>query len=109
MTTEQKTTPAAVPPGEAPKAGITITSVDEKSKSGQAGGQNQGQPQQQASKISVSRGFPNWLNTVRASLAFTSYQTGQLFLVGLRRDKKVSFNQQNFVRAMGVWGSADRL
>jgi uncharacterized protein (TIGR03032 family) len=67
------------------------------------GGQNS------QSKLSVSRGFGNWLTSVKASLAFTSYQTGQLFLVGLRKDGKVSFNQQNLVRAMGVHASGNRL
>ncbi|MDH7975222.1 TIGR03032 family protein [Sphingomonas sp. AR_OL41] len=52
--------------------------------------------------ISVSRGFNTWLRTSRVSLAFTSYQTGQLFLVGAHPNGSVSFNQQNFQRAMGV-------
>ena len=54
------------------------------------------------SKISVSRGFAAWLKSYGTSLAVTSYQTGQLFLVGLQPDGAVSFNQQNFTRAMGV-------
>jgi uncharacterized protein (TIGR03032 family) len=76
-----------------------------------AGAAGAGAPakQNQQSKLSVSRGFANWLGSVKASLAFTSYQTGQLFLVGLRNDKKVSFNQQNLVRAMGVHASGNRL
>ena len=52
--------------------------------------------------ISVSRGFNAWLRDNRTSLAFTSYQTGQLFLVGAHPNGTVSFNQQNFQRAMGV-------
>ena len=32
--------------------------------------------------ISVSRGFGAWLGRMGCSLAFTSYQSGQLFLVG---------------------------
>ena len=34
-------------------------------------------------RISVSRGFAAWLAARKCSLAFTSYQTGKLFLVGL--------------------------
>lgn len=45
----------------------------------------------------------------RTSLAFTSYQSGQLFLVGLLPNGSVSFNQQNFVRAMGICRDGDRL
>src|SRR5689334_10324708 len=48
--------------------------------------------------ITVSRGFASWLGRMRCSLAFTSYQTGQLFLVGLLPDGRVSFHQQNYVR-----------
>jgi uncharacterized protein (TIGR03032 family) len=59
--------------------------------------------------ISVSRGFSQWLLTHNVSLAFTSYQTGQLFLVGVLANGQVSFNQQNFQRAMGVHYEPDRL
>ena len=59
--------------------------------------------------ISVSRGFATWLGRMRCSLAFTSYQTGQLFLVGLLPDGRVSFHQQNYVRAMGVHASPQRV
>jgi uncharacterized protein (TIGR03032 family) len=45
----------------------------------------------------------------RVSLAFTSYQTGQLFLVGVHPNGTVSFNQQNFSRAMGVAWHNERL
>lgn len=59
--------------------------------------------------ISVSRGFNAWLRTSGVSLAFTSYQTGQLFLVGSHPNGTVSFNQQNFQRAMGVCWRPGRL
>lgn len=61
------------------------------------------------SKISVSRGMADWLISNRVSLAFTSYQTGQLFLVGVTPQNKVSFNQQHFSRAMGVCYRPGRL
>ena len=60
-------------------------------------------------QIAVSRGFGDWLRGNRVSLAFTSYQTGQLFLVGLHPNGTVSFNQQNFSRAMGVSWTNGRL
>jgi uncharacterized protein (TIGR03032 family) len=59
--------------------------------------------------ITVSRGFNAWLRAHHVSLAFTSYQTGQLFLVGSHPNGTVSFNQQNFTRAMGVCWTGGRL
>lgn len=59
--------------------------------------------------ISVSRGLASWLRTNRVSFAFTSYQTGQLFSVGVLPNGTVSFNQQNFTRAMGVCYQPGRL
>jgi len=59
--------------------------------------------------ITVSRGFTAWLRSHDTSLAFTSYQTGQLFLVGSHPNGTVSFNQQNFQRAMGVCWMPGRL
>ena len=40
------------------------------------------QPAANQTQISVSRGFGNWLVRNNCSLAFSSYQTGQLFFVG---------------------------
>ncbi|MGY4398998.1 uncharacterized protein (TIGR03032 family) [Sphingomonas sp. UYAg733] len=59
--------------------------------------------------ISVSRGFADWLRSNKLSFAFTSYQTGQLFLVGVAPNGTVSFNQQSFIRAMGVCYQPGRL
>lgn len=67
------------------------------------------QPAADQTRISVSRGFGNWLARNRCSLAFTSYQTGQLFLVGRLPNGQVSFHQQNYVRAMGVHATPQRL
>jgi len=66
-------------------------------------------PAEMQTKMSVSRGFANWMAMQRVSLAFTSYQTGKLFLVGLTPDRKVSFHQQTYQRAMGVHAQKDRL
>lgn len=59
--------------------------------------------------INVSRGFAGWLASNAVSLAFTSYQTGQLFLVGMLPNGQVSFNKQNFQRAMGLHYTPGRL
>lgn len=42
--------------------------------------------------ISVSRSLGDWLEANHASLAFTSYQTDQLFLVGVLPNDSISFN-----------------
>ena len=66
-------------------------------------------PAADQTRISVSRGLGSWLARTSCSLAFTSYQTGQLFLVGRLPEGRVSFHQQNYVRAMGVHATPQRL
>ncbi|WP_108660195.1 TIGR03032 family protein [Acuticoccus kandeliae] len=68
-----------------------------------------GQPQRIETKITCSRGFSQWLAMHNCSLAFTSYQTGQLFLVGTMPNGSLSLHQRNFVRAMGLIGDQQRL
>jgi hypothetical protein len=43
-----------------------------------------------------------WLAQRRASLAFTTYQTGKLFLVGLQPDGRLSIFERTFNRTMGL-------
>ncbi len=62
-----------------------------------------------ATALSVSRTLGAWLRKSRCSLAFTSYQTGQLFLVGVSPIGAVSFHQQNFQRAMGLHVRPNRI
>ncbi len=65
--------------------------------------------QQQQTTISTSRGFVDFLATNRLSLALTSYQTGQLMLIGPLLDGRLSVFQRNFVRAMGMVATPQRL
>ena len=65
--------------------------------------------QLQTTKIECSRGLSDWLLMHNVSLAFTSYQTGQLFLVGVMPDQRISIHQRNFIRAMGVVAQPDRV
>ncbi len=51
----------------------------------------------------------DWLVMNNVSLAFTSYQTGQLFLIGVMPDRRISIHQRNFIRAMGLISEPDRL
>jgi hypothetical protein len=43
-----------------------------------------------------------WLTEQRVSLAFTTYQTGKLFLLGCRPDGGLAVFERTFSRAMGV-------
>ncbi|HYC65272.1 MAG TPA: TIGR03032 family protein [Reyranellaceae bacterium] len=59
--------------------------------------------------VTASRGLGRWLKANETSFAFTSYQSGQLFLVGAHADGTVSINQQFFQRAMGLAWRPGRL
>ncbi|MCB1877153.1 MAG: TIGR03032 family protein [Chromatiales bacterium] len=59
--------------------------------------------------IAASRHFAAWLLEQQASLAFTTYQTGKLFLVGVKRSGRISYFSRNFSRAMGVWSDGQTL
>jgi uncharacterized protein (TIGR03032 family) len=65
--------------------------------------------QVQTTNIECSRGLADWLVMNNVSLAFTSYQTGQLFLIGTLPDKRISIHQRNFIRAMGLISQPDRV
>lgn len=58
-------------------------------------------------EIAASRQFASWLREQRLSLAFTTYQTGKLFLIGLKPDGKLSVFERTFERSMGLCASAD--
>ena len=66
-------------------------------------------PAEIQSQVTCSRGFGQWLSLHNCALAFTSYQTGQLFLVGVLPDGSLSLHQRNFIRAMGLIGDSQRL
>lgn len=76
---------------------------------GELRGTTSGPVPNQETLITCSRGFADWLVTNRCSLAFTSYQTGELFLVGVQSDGRVSFHHRHFVRAMGMRTGPQRL
>ena len=59
--------------------------------------------------ISMSRHFLAWLHEAHVSLAFTTYQTNRLFLLGLKPDGSLSAFERAFDRPMGLVASADRL
>jgi uncharacterized protein (TIGR03032 family) len=59
--------------------------------------------------IMTSRQFPEWLAQFKVSLAFTTYQTGKLFLLGLKPDGKLSVFERTFNRCMGLCVDGDGL
>jgi uncharacterized protein (TIGR03032 family) len=56
-----------------------------------------------------SRQFPSWLAEQNLSLAFTTYQSGKLFLVGLQPNGRLSIFERSFNRAMGLWAAPQTL
>jgi len=56
-----------------------------------------------------SRQFPNWLAEQGASLAFTTYQAGKLFFIGLQQNGRLSIFERTFNRCMGLWASPQTL
>jgi uncharacterized protein (TIGR03032 family) len=53
-------------------------------------------------KYSFSKGFAGWLGMVRASLAFSTYDAGAVYFVGLNAQGNVTINTANFNRPMGL-------
>lgn len=60
-------------------------------------------------EISASRQFTSWIREQASSLAFTTYQAGKVFLLGLDTDGKMSVFERTFERSMGLWGDASTL
>src|ERR1044072_109601 len=55
--------------------------------------------------LTSSRHFPEWLARTGASLAFTTYQAGKVFLIGLKAGGRLAGFERTFARWMGVGGS----
>jgi uncharacterized protein (TIGR03032 family) len=64
---------------------------------------------QQREKFSLtsSRGFADWLAQTSSSIAFTTYQAGKLFLLGVKPDGRLSIFERTFARSMGLAVSDD--
>lgn len=60
-------------------------------------------------QILASRHFPDWLAEVGVSLAFTTYQSNKLFLVGLRGDGRLSVFERTFARCLGLWSDGQTI
>lgn len=65
--------------------------------------------QQPALNIMTSRQFNGWLASMGASLAFTTYQTGKIFLIGLQPEGRLSIFERTLERVMGMAVSGPEL
>jgi uncharacterized protein (TIGR03032 family) len=59
--------------------------------------------------IDASRQFTQWLVEHRLSLAFTTYQSGKLFFIGVKPDGKLWVHERTFNRCMGLGGDSQSL
>lgn len=57
--------------------------------------------------LTCSRDFPRWLASTGSALAFTTYQAGKLFFLGVTAEAKLSIFERTFARSMGVGVSND--
>lgn len=64
---------------------------------------------QNTTNISFSGNLYGFLASRNISLAFTSYQTGVLYLLGHGMDRKLSLHQAHYPQAMGVIGDGARI
>ena len=60
-------------------------------------------------EVTGSPHLAGWLAQQRLSLAFTTYQTGKLFFLGLRPDGGLAVFERTFSRAMGLWADGQTL
>ncbi len=60
-------------------------------------------------EIKGSRQFNSWLAEQKISLAFTTYQAGKIFLLGLQSDGRLSIFERTFNRSMGLWATSQTL
>ena len=58
-------------------------------------------------EIVVSRQFAPWLAQVNASLVFTTYRVGKVFLIGMQPDGRLSVFERTFNRCMGLCAAGD--
>ncbi|MDO9105475.1 MAG: TIGR03032 family protein [Methylovulum sp.] len=65
--------------------------------------------EQQKLSITPSAGFRTWLCESEISLAFTTYQTNRLCLVGLKSDGGLAVNERLFDKPMGLFTHGNRL
>lgn len=89
------------------KSGVMVTEETTKAAAGAAAAP---QPAKTIpSKIVTSRGLWTWLSQLNSSIAFSSYQTGQLYMLGTMPNGKLSIVHRTFPRAMGISAASNRI
>ncbi len=70
---------------------------------------SEGEPAAPAEKFALtcSRHFPDWLARTGVSIAFTTYQAGKVFFIGLGAEGRLSVFERSFPRCMGLGVGAD--
>jgi len=68
----------------------------------------QGLPAKPPFRLDFSRQFESWLGDFNASIAFTTYQAGKVFMIGMG-EQGISIAERTFARCMGLAARADRL
>jgi len=58
-------------------------------------------------EINATRHFTTWMAEQKASLMFTTYQTGKLFSLGLQADGRLSVFERTLARCMGLYATED--
>ena len=62
-----------------------------------------------AFELTASRQFTSWMAEQQVSLAFTTYQAGKLFLLGLQPDGRLSVFERTFARCLGLWSDGQTM
>jgi uncharacterized protein (TIGR03032 family) len=60
-------------------------------------------------EVTSDRQFGGWLSDQKVSLAFTTYQTGKLFLLGVKPDGQLAVFERTFNRCMGMWSDSQTI
>lgn len=58
-------------------------------------------------QVQGSRHFLDWLDELNTSLAFSTYQTGKLFLIGRKLDRGLAVFERTFPHCMGLYATPD--
>jgi uncharacterized protein (TIGR03032 family) len=66
-------------------------------------------PQEPWIEVTGSRDLAAWLAEQQVSLAFTTYQTGKLFVLGRHADGRLAVFERTFNRCMGLWADGQTL
>src|SRR5262249_21382125 len=60
-------------------------------------------------EITSSRQFPDWLAEQGIGLAFTTYQSDKLFVVGRNVEAQLAVIERTFPRCMGLWSDGQTM